>query len=140
MKLAPLGAPTRVTVTRVMRPTYRVEWEFDGLRMVGDAYDDPPEFEPDRRLKVETFFSKHAAYRWAAMRLIFSRRDKLATGRDGFKSTGCRLCAVQPYHPEEEPRCRYHGGDGFERLVERLTSFLKYRATSQTAGKGGDRG
>lgn len=129
-KLAPLGSPPRVTVKRIMRPTFRLEWEFDGVKLAGDyaATDGAPEFEPDRRMKVRTFFSRSAAYRAAAMRLIFSKRDKLATGRDGFKVIGCRACDATPADYEDGSHfCRYHGGDGFEELVERLTKRLLWR-------------
>jgi len=127
---APLGSPPRVTVKRIMRPTYRLEWEFDGLKMAAEQSGlcDEPDFEPDRRLKVKTYFSRSAAYRAAAMRLIFSKRDRLATDQEGFKMTGCRACEmVTPDYEDGSHFCRYHGGDGFEELIERLVQRLMWR-------------
>ena len=127
---APLGAPPRVTVKRIMRPTYRLEWEFDGVKAAAgwSPEDGDPDFVPDRRTKVITFFSRSAAYRAAAMRLIFSKRDKLATGRDGYKVTGCLACdATPPDYEDGSHFCRYHGGDGFDRLLERLARWLQWR-------------
>jgi hypothetical protein len=133
--LEPVGAAARVTITKVMRTTYRLEWEFDGVKLAADyePTDGDPEFEPDRRMKVRTFFNRRAAYRAAAIRLIFSKRDKLATGREGFKAIGCRACDVAPHDPEEPPQCRYHGGDGFETLVERLAAWLMWRDARRDA-------
>lgn len=118
-----------------MRPTYRLEWEFDGVQASAgwSPKDGDPDFVPARRLRVRTYFSRPAAYRAAAMRLIFSKRDKLATGRDGFKVTGCRACdAVTPDYEDGTHFCRYHGGDGFEDLVERLTQRLMWRDARAT--------
>jgi hypothetical protein len=113
-----------------MRPTYRLEWEFDGVKAAASwsPEDGDPDFEPARRLKVRTYLSRSAAYRAAAIRLIFSKRDKLGTGRDGFKVTGCRACdLVAPNYEDGTAFCRYHGGDGFDELVERLARWLKHR-------------
>jgi hypothetical protein len=127
---APLGAPSRATVKKVVRTTYRLEWEFDGVTFTLPLPEDgPPEAVPSRRLKVRTFFSRSAAYRAAAMRLIFAKRDKLATGReDGWKLIGCRRCDVTPPDYEDGSHfCKYHGGDGFDRLLERLARWLMWR-------------
>lgn len=118
-----------------MRPTYRLEWEFDGVKASAgwSPEDGDPDFVPARRLKVRTYFSRSAVYRAAAMRLIFSKRDKLATGRDGFKVTGCRACdAVAPDYEDGSHFCRYHGGDGFEELIERLAQRLMWRDARAT--------
>lgn len=122
----PLGAPSRVAVRKVVRTTYRLEWEYDGVTPVGE-YGEQPEMKPVRRRTVKTYFSRPAAYRAAALRLIFGKRDRMATGRDGIKSTGCRACAAAYCGPEEPDQCRYHGGPGFDELVERLAGWLRWR-------------
>lgn len=121
MPLEALGARARVVVLKVVRTTYRLEWEYDGHRYGVEGA------EPDRRRTVRTYFNRSASYRAAALRLIFSRRDKLATGHDGIRPTGCRLCDAAPYDPEQPEQCRYHGGAGFDELVKRLAGWLMWR-------------
>ncbi len=119
-----LGAPARVVVRKVVRTTYRLEWEYDGCEYAGG---EEGGFNPVRRSRVRTYFSRPAAYRAAALRFIFARRDKFATARDGHRLVDCRLCAAAPHGPEDLAQCRYHGGDGFETLVARLTIRLMRR-------------
>ncbi len=130
MKLDPLGSPSRVAITKVVRATYRLEWEFDGFDVFHDGGVDGgyPDIEPARKRRVRTFFSRPAAYRAAAMRLVFARRDKLATGREGLRATGCRRCdATTPSYQDGAAFCKYHGGDGFIELIERLAARLMWR-------------
>lgn len=130
---AELGAPARVSLTRKVRTCYRVEWEYDGHRVDFGSPFASEEYEvdvvPERRVRVRHFYSKHAAYRWMALRLIFARRDKLATGMSAKgHPEGCRLCDAMPSHPEDGPGfCRYHGGDGFEELRDRMARWLRWR-------------
>lgn len=123
--LSDLGSPPRVVIRKVVRTQYRLEWEWDGW--VGD-YDDETgarDYEPARKRKVRHVNTAATAYRMAAMRLIFAKRDTLATGFDG-RPTGCSLCDVAPHGPEDPPLCRYHGGDGFEQLRSRLARWLRW--------------
>lgn len=126
-----LGDPARVSLTSKVCPRYRVEWEYDGHRWhSGDESDGFYScMEPERRVRVRHFYRRDAAYRWMAMRLIFAKRDSLATGTNekGYPS-GCSLCDAMPSHHEDGPElCRYHGGDGFEELTKRLARWLRWR-------------
>lgn len=123
-----LGDRPRVTIRRVVRVQYRLEWEFDGQRVDYDAETGAYEPEPARKSKARFVSSAAVAYRMAAMRLIFAKRDKLATGTSakGYPD-GCRLCDETPCGPDEMPQCRYHGGDGFEELRNRLARWLRWR-------------
>jgi hypothetical protein len=112
-----LGAPARVVVLKVVRTTYRLEWEYDGHRYGAEGA------EPERRRTICSYFNRPASYRAAAIRLIFSRRDKFAMDHDGIRPTGCRLCDVAPH----DEQCRYHGGAEFDELVKRLSSWLMWR-------------
>lgn len=126
--LGKLGDRPRVTITRVVRVQYRLEWEYDGTAHGYSFSTDEYETEPERKSKARFVGSAAVAYRMAAMRLIFAKRDKLATGRnDKGYPDGCRLCDSTPHGPEEMPQCRYHGGDGFERLRKRLARWLRWR-------------
>ncbi len=123
--LGALGDRPRVNIRRVVRVQYRIEFEFDGWEhdMDGDYT-----LVPCRRSKARFVSSAAVAYRMAAMRLIFSKRDRLATGKNdkGYPG-GCRLCDATPSEPEDPGLCRYHGGDGFEVLRKRLARWLRWR-------------
>lgn len=125
-QLAPLGTRARVTISRVVRVQYRLEWEFNGWEwgMGDEDYD----LVRARRSKARYVSSAAVAYRMAAMRLIFAKRDQLATSKNdkGYPS-GCSLCDATPSHPEDAGQCRYHGGDGFEELRKRLARWLRWR-------------
>ncbi len=121
--MLPLGAPPRVHVTKVVRTMYRVEWEYDGYEIVGEG-----EVERRRKRKSHHTLARAVAYRQAALRLIFSYRDVLATGmQDSGYPSGCRLCEATAGGPEDYPQCRYHGGPGFEELRDRLARWLMWR-------------
>lgn len=136
--LAPLGTRARVTIRRVVRVQYRLEWEYDGWEWSGDySFEtdlDDSELVLARRLKSRYVCSAAVAYRMAAMRLIFAKRDRLATGKNdkGYPS-GCTACDATPSHPEDPGRCRYHGGDGFEELRKRLARWLRWRDSISTS-------
>lgn len=117
----------RVSIRPVVRRQFRVEWEYDGRSLEWDE-EDGPGYVPARRTRVRHVNSLATAYRMAAMRLIFSKRDTLATGTDsrGYPS-GCRLCDETHGGPEDPGFCRYHGGDGFEELRKRLARWLRWR-------------
>ena len=137
--LGKLGDRPRVTIRRVVRVQYRLEWEFDGRQHDYDPDVGYGGFEPVRKAKSRYVSSAAVAYRMAAMRLIFAKRDKLATGENekGYPS-GCLLCDETTCGPEEMPQCRYHGGDGFDELRKRLARWLRWR-DSVTAEKLSDR-
>jgi hypothetical protein len=129
-----LGARAMVRLEPRVVTMYRVEWEYDGHQAVGDFdYETScgPEIEPARRVRVKFFRNKGAAYNWMALRLIFSKRNKLATRMgDNGHPEGCRLCDALPLRgPEDQPMCRYHehGGEEFERIRKRLARWLKWR-------------
>lgn len=126
--LGKLGDRPRVCIRRVERVQYRLEWEFDGRTVEFDSETGAYEPEPARKAKARFVNSASVAYRMAAMRLIFAKRDKLATGT-GAKGypDGCRLCDKTTCGPEEMPQCRYHGGGGFEVLRKRLARWLRWR-------------
>lgn len=118
---------------------YRVEWEYDGHEFDPGCEEDGYycTSEPARRCRVKFFRNKGAAYNWMALRLIFAKRNKLATklGSNGYPE-GCTLCdaeAAKPWRgaPDEAPTtaCRYHdhGGEYFEQLRKRLARWLKWR-------------
>ncbi len=130
--LGKLGDRPRVTIRRVVRVQYRLEWEYDGWEW--GAGEEDYELCATRRSKARFVSSAAVAYRMAAMRLLFAKRDKLATGKneEGYPS-GCRLCDEEPSHPEEMPQCRYHGGDGFDVLRKRLARWLRWRDSLVTA-------
>lgn len=123
-----LGDRPRVTIRRVVRVQYRLEWEYDGTSLAHDSETNEGYAEPVRKAKARYVSSSAVAYRMAAMRLIFAKRDKLATGAsDKGYPMGCRLCDVETGWNEEQPQCRYHGGDGFEVLRKRLARWLRWR-------------
>lgn len=128
--LQPLGAPARVTVTKVVRTSWRIEWEYDGRAWIGDP-ETGGEFEPARKQRVRHMQSRAVAYRAGAMRLIFSRRDRHSKGfADDGKSTGCMLCDSAPiiYRDGEAPDlCKYHDDTSVERLRSRLARWLFWR-------------
>lgn len=122
----PLGSPARVRVTKVIRTSYRIEWEYDGLEFWWD--ETGSNYRDVRKLKVRHMQRRKNAYRAAAMRLIFGRRDKFCPERNekGYPD-GCRLCAAVPARPDDPSLCRYHGGEGFEKLRDRLARWLLWR-------------
>lgn len=123
-----LGDRARVTIRRVVRVQYRLEWEYDGVSVGYDLLEDREYGTPARKAKARYVSSAAVAYRMAAMRLIFAKRDKLATSTsDNGYPTGCSLCGVTPGGPEDPGLCRYHGGDGFEYLRKRLARWLRWR-------------
>lgn len=130
--LAPLGSPPRVTVTKVVRTSYRLEWEYDGHTFHYDENVGLAEYEPTRHVRSRYVQSRAVAYRMAAMRLIFAKRDKLATGRgDKGHPAGCRLCGPVVIEDGLEVReggpCRYHGGEAMDLLRDRLARWLRWR-------------
>jgi hypothetical protein len=134
--LGKLGA-----IRRVVRVQYRLEWEYDGISSGYGSEDEPFESEPVRKAVVRHVNSAPVAYRMAAMRLIFVKRNDLATGLDakGFPS-GCSLCDAIPLcGPEDEGLCRYHGGVGFAVLRKRLARWLRWRDTLASDEATGDR-
>lgn len=114
---------------------YRVEWEYDGTQA---DYDEGgfAGNEPVRRLRVKAFRNKGSAYKWMALRLIFAKRNKLATtvNAKGYPD-GCSLCSAEVarvgYSSDEDGPvvCRYHdhGGEHLEQLRARLARWLKWR-------------
>ena len=127
--LQPLGAPARVRVTKVIRTSWRIGWEYDGTRLMGD--EDGVFRESVRRRRTRYMQSTQlVAYRAAAMRLIFGRRDRYSKGMDdGGRSTGCKLCDSSPVNrSREDPQaCRYHDCDSVEALRNRLARYLLWR-------------
>lgn len=132
-----LGERAMVRLEPRVVTVYRVEWEYDGHQAAREFdYETgcAAEIEPTRRVRVKFFRNKGAAYNWMALRLIFAKRNKLATrlGDNGHPE-GCRLCDALPQHrndPERGPdQCRYHehGGEEFERIRRRLARWLKWR-------------
>lgn len=106
-----MGVP--MIVTRVVRPTFRVErdivWQNDD----------------DTRTQhvVRTFLTERGAYLCAARWMIFKRRDEL---HDGIM---CTLCNMRwPVEGETqgtlEP-CRYHDRERFDVLAKRLARWLR---------------
>jgi hypothetical protein len=121
-----------VKVTPVVRKQYRLEWEFD-LRVV-DRWDPDGPAEVRRVRRVRHVNRPSDAYRMAALRLIFVRRDSFATGFDiNGHPSGCSLCAGETKRAgllEDglgDVPCRYHGGEGFEQLRDRLARWLRWR-------------
>jgi hypothetical protein len=54
MTLSPVGSPPRFALRRVVRPTFRVEFEYDG-----ETYDGGEDgLVPERRVAKRTFFSE----------------------------------------------------------------------------------
>lgn len=117
---------------------YRVEWEYDGHQHDPGCEEDGwcATTQDTRRVRVKFFRNKGAAYNWMALRLIFAKRNKLATGigSSGYPE-GCRLCDAETkslgYNRTEEGpvMCRYHdhGGEYFEQLRTRLRRWLQWR-------------
>lgn len=131
--LQPLGAPARVNVTKVVRTSWRIEWEYDGCSSFWEEASHSMESEPVRRRRVRHMQGRGVAYRAAAMRYIFVRRDRYAKEvlSDG-KRAGCRLCESAPirHRSGEAPDlCKYHDGDSVERLRSRLARWLLWRDT-----------
>jgi hypothetical protein len=116
-----------VKVTKVVRTSWRIEWEYDGQEFVGD--EDGTYFETVRRIRVRHMQGRGNAYRAAAMRLIFARRDRYAKGVIGGKRQGCKLCDAAPVnrYPDDPSACRYHDGDSVEALRNRLARRLMWR-------------
>lgn len=116
-----LGDPSRVVVRRVVRVSYQIEWEYDGWKSYFD--ETGITMEPVRRVKRWHLQGRRNACRAAALRLIFTRRERYATAKNekGYP-TECRLCDSRA-----EQQCRYHGGRQFDRLLLRLTNYLIWR-------------
>lgn len=128
-QLEPLGSPARVRITKVVRTSYRIEWEYDGHVFEWDS-ETGGGYEPARKRRVRHMQGRANAYKAAAMRLIFCRRDWYSKGfGDDGKSKGCRLCDVTPVNrSHEDPHaCRYHDGDHVEQLRDRLARWLMWR-------------
>jgi hypothetical protein len=136
--LQPLGARARVTVTKVVRTSWRIEWEYDGRQSFWEEASHSMETEPVRRRRVRHMQGRGVAYRAAAMRLIFSRRDRYARvtekGMDSMQ-TICTLCDDAPiiHRDGEAPDlCKYHDETSVERLRSRLARWLLWRDTRAT--------
>lgn len=123
--LGKLGEPSCVKVTRVVRVSFRVDWEYDGHAFY--APDDDP--VPVRKRRARFVQNKAAAYRIAAWRLIFARRDRYSKGfGEGGKSTGCKLCDENPVRLPSEcgpGGCRYHDDETARMLCERLAHRMR---------------
>ncbi len=135
--MKPLGSPVSVTIRKVVRTQYRVDWEYDGFGFRWDQ-DTGAEYPPQRKKKVRFVNRKSDAYRIAALRLIFAKRDRYATGRDDKgRPVDCLLCDERPreYEYEERQPCRYHGGDAFESLRDRLARWLMWRDQAIEGGE-----
>jgi hypothetical protein len=118
-----LGEPPRFALARVVRPTFYVEFEYDGI-----AHDFEPETnshieEPARRVQKRSFFSKAAAYKWLARRMIFLRRDKWCGRYD----------ASDPDPEDGSCRCKYHHDASFRRLEARIARWLMWRDSRRAA-------
>lgn len=138
--LAPLGAPTRVTVTKVARTSWRIEWEYDGCASYWEESSHSMESEPVRRRRVRHMQGRGVAYRAAAMRFIFTRRDRYAKEVVDGKRSGCRLCDTLPVSRDTDglghtisQSCRYHDADHVERLRARLARWLMWRDGAKKA-------
>jgi len=135
-RLGKLGDPPRVKVTKVVRTSWRIEWEYDGHAWSGDP-GDFADYDRVRRLRVRHMQSKTNAFRAAAMRLIFCRRDRYSKGfGEGGKSTGCTLCETSPVSVDSESGpggCRYHDETSVERLRARLARRLYWQAVRSGA-------
>lgn len=129
-QLEPLGSPARVRITKVVRTSYRIEWEYDGHSFTFDS-ETGTDYEPARKVRVRHMQGRGVAYRAAAMRLIFSRRDRWAKEvGSGGKREGCKLCDVAPVparYGDESEGCRYHDSTSVERLRDRLARWLLWR-------------
>lgn len=123
-----LGSPAIVRVTKVIRTSWRIEWEYDGQA----GYFDETGWNhvPTRKRRTRHMQGRLNAYRAAAMRYIFTRRDRYSTAlaTDG-KREGCSLCETKPVNrsPEDPQACKYHDGDSVELLRSRLASYLQWR-------------
>lgn len=131
--LQPLGAPARVSVTKVVRVSWRIEWEYDGRQTFWEEASHSMEAEPVRRRRVRHMQGRNVAYRAAAMRYIFVRRDRYAKEvlNDG-KRAGCTLCDSAPiiHRDGEAPDlCKYHDDTSVELLRSRLARWLLWRDT-----------
>jgi hypothetical protein len=125
--MARLGSPGRVTVTKVIRTSWRIEWEYDGM----EGYCDETGWNhsPARKRRTRHMQGRMNAYRAAAMRYIFMRRDchSIGIATDG-KREGCKLCETKPVNHREDPQaCKYHDGDSVELLRYRLARWMMWR-------------
>lgn len=130
MALKPLGSPALVRVTKVVRTSYRIEWEYDGTASFWEESSHSMESEPVRRRRVRHMQGRGVAYRAAAMRYIFVRRDRYAKEVVDGKRAGCRLCDSAPiiHRDGEAPDlCKYHDVTSVERLRARLARWLLWR-------------
>ena len=127
--LAPLGAPARVTVTKVVRTSWRIEWEYDGCASFWEEASHSMEATPVRRRRVRHMQGRGVSYRAAAMRYIFTRRDRYAKEVVDGKRQGCKLCDRAPVIRYGEPSegCRYHDSETVELLRARLALWLMWR-------------
>lgn len=107
-------------VTRITRPTFRIERKLDYWH--GEPCGDFP------HRQVRTFMTEWAAYLCAARWRIFERRDEVCGPTD----KPCSLCDVAPADSFESDGsritnyCRYHG-ENFKRLERRLARWLRWR-------------
>ena len=130
--LQPLGSPARVSVTKIVRTSWRIEWEYDGMSSFWEEASHSMEAESVRRRRVRHMQGRGVAYRAAAMRYIFVRRDRYAKEVVDGKRQGCTLCDCAPivHRDGEAPDlCRYHDDDSVERLRSRLARWLLWRDT-----------
>lgn len=131
-----LGSAPVFSLRRVERPTFRVEFEYDGFESFWSEGDGENRI-PRRKAQKRTFFSEAAAYRWLARRMVFVRRDKLCTGpipeEGGYPS--CTWC--QPRGSDDSGHihglCRYHDSDSFRRLTDRVARWLRWRDSKRAA-------
>jgi hypothetical protein len=128
--LAALGSPARVTVTKVVRTSWRIEWEYDGCSSFWEEASHSMEATPVRRRRVRHMQGRGVAYRAAAMRYIFVRRDRYAKEVVDGKRAGCTLCDAAPirhWNGEAPDLCKYHDDESVERLRARLAQRLLWR-------------
>lgn len=124
--MQPLGAPPRVIITPVVQVRYHLLWEYDGNEHHWDA-EQGDVLVPVRRQRTKYVTRLADAYRIAALRLIFMRRDLYEVNRGDRHEKYCTLCDDVPSTPEDPGQCRYHGGKAFERLRRRLARWLRWR-------------
>jgi hypothetical protein len=119
-------------IVRLVRPTFRVAFEYDGTESQWSKDGDETK-SPRRRVQKRTFLSEVAAYRWLARRMIFARRDRLCIGPVPEDEPGalpsCVWCKPRGFDDSGKYHglCKYHDDDSFRRLEARLSSWLRWR-------------
>lgn len=92
-----------------------------------DCHCDCGDYEVERSAS-KTFLTKRSAYRQAAAWAILNRGDERYDG-----GHGCNKCSSMGRHlsrDDEERKartCKYHGGPGYTRLLNRFVRWLMWR-------------